>query len=310
MADGKWITGLRPNMPVLEAAALVLATRLPIVPEQLARVRQLAHKDIEPVHQLRVATRRADAAVRLFRSCLPHRLYRKIRRRLRRMRQAAGAARDWDVFLLELRQRQKTAEQKQLPGLDFLIGYALGQRAAAQQQLDAVETLESDQLEDFLRQVLNDLHAPHEGEPQQLGELAHEVLHDRLQMLQTAASGDLSDYEQLHQVRIAGKRLRYAMEILSDCFPPSLREDFYPRVEAMQDILGRANDSHVATSRLLALRKQLRHWPEEWSRLRPGIEGLLHSHQRRLLQERRRFLNWWKQWQQAEPLGLLQLRGQ
>ena len=40
------------------------------------------------------------------------------------------------------------------------------------------------------------------------------------------------------------KRLRYALELFIDCFPPAVREQVYPRVEAVQDILGTANDSH------------------------------------------------------------------
>ena len=74
----------------------------------------------------------------------------------------------------------------------------------------------------------------------------------------------------------------------------------YPAVEEMQDILGLANDSHVAIGRLTALRDRLREQqPSRWKRLRPGIESLLRSHQRRLPQERRRFLKWWRHWQES-----------
>ncbi len=109
--------------------------------------------------------------------------------------------------------------------------------------------------------------------------------------------GDLTDYTQLHQVRIAGKRLRYAMEVFADCFDPTFRDEIYPRVEQMQEILGRANDSHVASERLHALRERLRiTCPTAWPRLQHGIEQLSRSHQRRLPQERRRFLKWWGDW--------------
>ena len=46
--------------------------------------------------------------------------------------------------------------------------------------------------------------------------------------------------------RIGAARLRYAMEVFADCFPPPFREVLYPMVEEMQEILGRANDSQVA----------------------------------------------------------------
>src|SRR5581483_5712878 len=84
----------------------------------------------------------------------------------------------------------------------------------------------------------------------QLAGLVHEL--DR------AAAGDLKDYAVLHQVRIAGKRLRYAMEVFGDCFPPMFRDELYPAVEEMQEVLGLANDSHVASGNLSELRERLR----------------------------------------------------
>src|SRR5262249_5138075 len=102
-----------------------------------------------------------------------------------------------------------------------------------------------------------------------------------------------------HEVRIAGKRLRYAMEVLGDCFGPAFKEKLYPMVEEVQEVLGRANDSHVAAGRLEALRAQLAAWPQTWGRVKTGVEALLRFHQRRLPQERRRFLEWWQRWREA-----------
>ena len=98
-------------------------------------------------------------------------------------------------------------------------------------------------------------------------------------------------------MRIAGKRLRYAMEVFADCFSLQFRESLYPRVEEMQEMLGRANDSHVAEGRLTDLRLRMRRgWAAEWKRVQAGVESLLRFHQRRLPQERKRFLRWWEEW--------------
>jgi CHAD domain-containing protein len=126
------------------------------------------------------------------------------------------------------------------------------------------------------------------------------LLSGLLTNLEEAAGADLSDYSRLHRVRIFGKRLRYAMEVFADCFPPSFRTDLYPDVEEMQDILGAANDSHVAGQRLRTLAEKVQALrPEDWHRLRPGCEGLLQFHEQRLPEERRRFLNWWRRWQRS-----------
>jgi hypothetical protein len=68
----------------------------------------------------------------------------------------------------------------------------------------------------------------------------------------------------------------------------------------MQEILGNANDSHVACIWLGKLAVRLKAvGPKKWKRYSPGLEGLLEHHQARLSQERHRFLDWWAQWCQA-----------
>jgi CHAD domain-containing protein len=301
-------------MPLEGAARHVLEVRLRVVQDCLPRVLAGHERDPEPVHQLRVSTRRADAALRIFEDCLPGRRYKAARRRLRGIRRAAGAARDWDVFLLALRERQAAAPAEERPGLDFLVGYAHGQRVAAQAQLEVADLQADPGFDAFVREVLESVRAPHGAPaPATLAGLARAMLAKLSHDLEVAASADLRDYGNLHQVRIAGKRLRYAMEVFADCFGPAFRERLYPMVEELQEILGRANDSHVASVRLAGLRDRLKaSCPAEWGRVRAGVEALLRSHQRRLPQERKRFLKWWQAWRGAgveEVLAALQTAG-
>src|SRR5437870_4891485 len=128
MADGKWISGLSPSLPLEDSARLVLAARLDVVRHYLPLAIREPEKDVENVHHLRVSTRRAGAALRIFKDCLPGSARKRIRKRLRAIRRAAGAARDWDVFLLDLHGRAESAVQRQQAGYDFLIGYATAQR--------------------------------------------------------------------------------------------------------------------------------------------------------------------------------------
>jgi CHAD domain-containing protein len=298
MGEGKWISDLKPDTPLAEAARHVLFVRLQVVKDYLPRAALESDRDIEYVHQLRVGTRRSDAALRLFSACLTKKIYGKARRRLRRLRRAAGSARDWDVFLADLLERERAAGAKHRPGLDFLIGYSLGQRAAAHAELEAAYQEQGPAFEAFLARTVEAVRPQEDpSAPTILVDLARPMLFDRLRDLEQAALGDLTDYAQLHQVRIAGKRLRYAMEVFANCFDPTFRDELYPRVELLQEILGRANDSHVAAGRVSSLRERLQAvCASAWPRLRPGIEQLLRSHQRRLPQERRRFLKWWGEW--------------
>jgi CHAD domain-containing protein len=127
--------------------------------------------------------------------------------------------------------------------------------------------------------------------------LARPLLVRLVQELEDAAVQDLDDYDHLHQMRIIGKRLRYAMEVFADCFAEKFRKEVYPAVEEMQEILGHANDSHVAAGRLRLIRDRARaSCPKDWPRFQPGIEALLRYHRARLPRERRRFVDWWRTW--------------
>jgi CHAD domain-containing protein len=299
VADAKWIPDLHGKTPLAEAARTVLTLRLHVVRERLPLAAAHADEDEEHVHQLRVGTRRAGAALRIFASVVPERLYRKTRKTLRRIRRAAGAARDWDVFLQALTARMARAAPAQSSGLHFLVGYADGQRAAAQGELAEVARKKSKRVSALLEDLAAALDE-RSDDGQTLGELAVPVLTDLLHDLEEAAHGDLAAYEHLHQVRIFGKHLRYAMEVFESCFAAAFRAQFYPEIAAMQEILGRANDSHVAVSRLTELRTHLlRAQPEQWPAYRPGIESLLRFHQRRLPQQRRAFQKWWRAWQNS-----------
>ena len=297
MAEGKWITGLSPDMDLAEAARHALGQRLGLVGQCLPPAIADALDDDEHVHQLRVATRRADACLRIFRDCLPRRRYDSMRERLRAIRRAAGAARDADVFLAALRSRAAEAKTGDLAGLDFLVAYSLGQREVAQEDLESLEIGHERPFDAAARRSLEAVRPSRVGE-RRLEDLARPRVAELVERLEAATRANLDDYECLHQVRIAGKRLRYALEILMVCFGCEVRERVYPCIEEMQEILGRANDSHVAIGRLQRLKIRLKEWPGMKGRAKAGIEGLLRFHQRRLPQERKRFLAWLKAWRE------------
>jgi CHAD domain-containing protein len=306
MADGKWIEDLRPDMSLSDAARHVLAVRLEVVRDALPLAIDEADRDAEYVHRLRVSTRRADAALRIFQTTLPDKEFKSARKHLKRIRRAAGAARDWDVFLIDLTKRRPQRPPKEAPGLDFLAGYAFGERTAAQPALAKAAGDKDPRFEHGAKGTPAAVTADSNGAT--LVQLARPLLSSLVHRLEEAVRGDLTDYSHLHQVRIGGKRLRYAMELFASCFPPEYRESIYPRVEEMQEILGEANDSHVAAQRLETLRERLvAAVPTEWKHLRAGVEGVLRSHNTRLPQARRRFVAWWKQWTKNEGSELRHL---
>ena len=306
MAAGKWISDVRAETPIPDAARHVLTVRLEVVRDYLPLAMREPDNDPENVHQLRVGTRRARAALDIFTCCLPIKVYKVARKNLRNLRRVAGEARDWDVFLASLTQWGRQQERKQRAGMDCLVGYVVAKREAAQLQLAEASKDYPFDFDRFLAETVAAVHKPHDPRLRTLLELAVPRLSGLLNELDTAVNRNLDDYDCLHQVRILGKRLRYAMEVFTNCFPPVFSEQIYPSVEEMQEILGNANDSHVARGRLEGLATRLEGLvPAEWKRFEPGLASLLRYHQTRLPEERQRFRDWWGIWRQSGGAALL-----
>jgi CHAD domain-containing protein len=296
LAVGKWIEDLTPQTPTQDAARRVLGVRLDTIREFLPLALREPEKDSEYVHQLRVGTRRTRAALDIFSCCLSPRIYKRAKREMRDLRRAAGLARDWDVFLAELAERaRQRAPRRSRAGLDFLTGFAMAHRLNAQTTLEQAvpDPFAQDRL---TADILHAIRAPVPGLDTLL-HLAQPTLLGLLEELDRTAEADLENYDNLHQVRIAGKRLRYAMEVFASCFDCEFRTQHYADVEQMQEILGQTNDSHVACRRLDLLREKIRTMlPDQWKRCKGDLNELHQYHAQRLAQGLPHFKEWWENW--------------
>ncbi len=110
-----------------------------------------------------------------------------------------------------------------------------------------------------------------------------------------ASAADLSDVNAMHRFRIAGKKLRYVIELLAPAFSENLRTQAYPAIQDLQERLGKINDLAAAQARL---KRWLEHGDgaEEAAYLRE----MLAEEQRRLEQRRAEFLAWWNGGREAE----------
>src|SRR5262249_51963951 len=161
----------------------------------------------------------------------------------KRVRRAAGEARDWDVFLGTLAKLGWPRGDRRRPGLDFLLGYGTAQRALAQSHLEEAGCQYPFDFDRLISETVAAVHRPaNQPELQTMADLAWPMLAGLLRELDEAAAQDLEDYDHLHRVRIVGKRLRYAMEVFAECFEETFRTQAYAAVEEMQEILGNAND--------------------------------------------------------------------
>jgi CHAD domain-containing protein/adenylate cyclase class IV len=207
--------------------------------------------DLEELHAMRVATRRQRAAWRVFGSAFRADRTKRHRRHLREVAARLGAVRDLDVLLEAAdayRSELSTTEQR---ALEPLLAAWRVHREDARRLL--VRELDSDGyrrwLDDYAEFVRHE------------GVAAQAVLPtDPHRIRDTTASRVLSAYEAvrayepvlrwadvetLHELRIAGKWLRYSIEFVREALGPDV-EPVIAKVTALQDHLGLMHDADVA----------------------------------------------------------------
>jgi len=297
MANEKWITDLPPGMPAAGAAVRVVSARMAVVAECLPAAIDRDADDVEQVHQLRVATRRAAAALRAFSDCFPGPWLGQVKTALRDVRRAAGGVRDWDVFAASVRDAGALNGTDNEPARLYLLGLAAGFRGAAGLKLRSAVGRHGAGLA-----VAADAPRDHARQPESMpaataADLAAIQLGHLLDKFNDRIASDPRSPAELHRVRIAGKRLRYAIEIFAGCVPPPVREQYYPAVEECQEVLGSANDAHVAAGRLAAIRSGVRKIaPDLAESIRPGLAALIRSVEDDARAARKEFRKWCLDW--------------
>lgn len=283
----KWIEVESPDEPAVAVAQRALRARLRTVWHWLSLASSEPEKDVENVHQLRVATRRAMAAVEIFSAMEPGKRSRWFTKQLKRARQAAGDARDFDVLMQRL---SAVCDAEGLPGCDELIGRVRAARRDAQQPICAIhEKLVSRNFNRRLRKLVRKTRwrSADTEAPSFLG-AAQSGLRPLATTFFSAGEADLQDTQSLHEFRIAAKQLRYAIEVFAGAFGPAVRKEIYPLVEELQEKLGEINDHATARDRLLSL---LDDTPDESQRLILG--KLVASETAALQSATRQFREWW-----------------
>ncbi|HET9163918.1 MAG TPA: CHAD domain-containing protein [Solirubrobacterales bacterium] len=97
MARAREVPGFDCEEPFAAAAARVVEVRAAEVFAHAEGV--LDVEEVEPLHDMRVATRRLRAALEVFDSCFPRKRHRKALKRVKELADALGERRDRDVAI-------------------------------------------------------------------------------------------------------------------------------------------------------------------------------------------------------------------
>ncbi len=246
----KWTPEVSPDASIAKVALGALNGRIDAVLRYLPLAALNAAKDVENVHQLRVWTRRLAAALQVYECLVPKRQFGWFKKELRKIRRAAGAARDSDVLIERLRTENGNGSA---PWLELLRD----QRTTAQDEIVRVyKRLHSNQrLQRKAQKLLEHIAArgQHKYGRKRFAKWARTRLEREAKSFFKAVPRRRSNNAALHKFRIKAKALRYTIELFAGAFPSTLKTRVYPVIESIQDRLGVINDHATAGARFKKL---------------------------------------------------------
>jgi CHAD domain-containing protein len=204
--------------------------------------------DAEELHQMRVATRRLRAFLRAARPLVELEWAKELRSELAWLGAILGAVRDLDVLMERFREDAAGLDSAEQRALRPFFRLLEAERSEHRDSL--LEALRSERYIQLLARLEAATESPRlTGEETPLRSIAAAEF-KRLRKAVKGLPADPSD-EELHAVRIKGKRARYAAE-LAEGSVGGRATRFIQEAKTFQDVLGEHQDAVVAEQRLRA----------------------------------------------------------
>jgi CHAD domain-containing protein len=219
-------------------------------------------EDAEALHEMRVAARRLEAAIRLFRDYLPAWAIGS-RTTLRTVMQTLGTTRDFDVQIEFFRSCKDQLSPDEARLLEPLEARLAADRAQAHARL--LEVLDAPETQQWLARwveftnsaptVQSDVQAA--AHPAAFALAALRRQYKRVRKAAERLSSE-STAEEYHEVRSRVKRLRYALEAFAPlCGEPAAK--FLRGLVRVQTVLGDYQDAEVRAGQLARLARRRSH---------------------------------------------------
>lgn len=209
--------------------------------------------DVEALHDMRVSSRRLRAAFKRFRPVFRPGTLRRFNELMRTTGQTLGPARDLDVFLESLEELEQGLPTPLVKDLEPFKALLRREREREQERflewLGSPKRLQAyEKFEAFLERGLQ---RPERVPQLPVGHVAPTmILRAARRVFRLGRSiHDGSPPEQLHELRIAMKHLRYALEDFSDLYGKKLKS-FIRSSKDLQNVLGAYNDAEVQLASL------------------------------------------------------------
>jgi CHAD domain-containing protein len=293
----------KPNRAFCVLGARGMLQRLHEMMEPITRVRR--PRNLDPVHDMRVASRRLRTGFSIFGNCLPSRPLKQWKKRVRKVTRTLGRARDLDVQMDFLRRFfAKTARQADPAGIRRLLHQLQAQRRAAQCRIDCLlDRLERQETPADVRRALARILSLGDRTPlKERSGYNYRQARDRIgarrdKLLALEPYVHRPDcHREHHEMRIAAKHLRYTMEYFQSLYDDGLAEPL-KAARKLQTLLGDLHDCSVWIDRVSDLLGPIEHTSRPSAKVgkaRPGLLALRTDRQARRKKIYREFRAYWK----------------
>lgn len=207
------------------------------------------------VHQARVASRRLREALPVLGARADAHALARAERRVRRITRALGPVRELDVTLLLLAELEGTGAAPARALARVKAAVVSEREARLRDMLDEITPLRIESLRKRLGQVAPEATAAAPAEKRS-ETVQRAGVRARALRGAIAHAGGLYLADRLHRVRVAAKKLRYALELQRE-LTHSRSSAHIKRLKAQQDLLGRMHDLEILIDRTRGVQEGL-----------------------------------------------------
>jgi CHAD domain-containing protein len=256
--------------------------------------------NIEGVHDMRVATRRLRGSLRDFDKIVDCRPIKRVTKGLKNLADELGAVRDHDVAIVALGKLMDAAEDQRVrDGIATMIDERRALRD--KEHLRLIKVLSVTSIENLQKKFSSavdaalaqrDLFAPSD-----LGQAGSGVIAARLQDMIDLGPCVYEPFNKkaLHKLRLAAKRLRYAIDLFGDCWNGELGQ-YADEVAEMQSALGDVHDCDIWIDLMTQRLKGKGGNQRENGRSSPAAAWVLSEFVKKRSKEYRAALELWTLW--------------
>jgi CHAD domain-containing protein len=218
-------------------------------------------KDIEAVHDMRVASRRIRAMLPLVSLVAPLNEVRLLKKGIRTVARTLSSVRDCDVFLEQVYTWAATLTLEQQSSIAILTNALLKDRAVARKRmLKLFQSSHYDMFKYDVAMFITGDMAQWNTRVRLCDCMGSMILqrYEQLRGFETIihiADATIDDSETLHDMRIVGKQLRYLLDITAALDTSSYTTNVLEPLVALQDCLGTIQDIAVAMAYVAALQE-------------------------------------------------------